>query len=206
MAQTCMRGYKVLVLAILSIVLFVTSAGAVDNEPTSRATAAERRLAPTDGATESEAASDEEPFKRHKLNLAYGYTHIPEGAEEEGGEKSVWVPGLGLDYFYRLNEKWEIGAAVDIEFGKYLIIDKDLSRHNAYILIALAGYEVVPFWAVFGGVGIEIEEHKNLAVFRLGTGYEFMFQNDWLIAPGLLVDYKVDFTSYSFYVAAGKVF
>lgn len=30
--------------------------------------------------------------------------------------------------------------AADIEFGEYLIINKDLNRHNAFILIALAGY------------------------------------------------------------------
>ena len=61
------------------------------------------------------------------------------------------------------------------------------------LLIALAGYEAVPFWAIFGGVGIEIEEHENLAVFRLGTEYEFFFKSDWLIAPGVMFDYKVDF-------------
>jgi len=40
----------------------------------------------------------------------------------------------------------------------------------------------------------------------VGTEYEFMFQRDWLIAPGLLVDFKWEFTSWSVYVAGGKVF
>jgi hypothetical protein len=181
-------------------------ASAADDEVKLRVAAVQSPQETEDSVAEPKASSEEERFKRHKLTLAFGYTYIAEGAEEEGGEKGVWVPGLGLDYFYRLNEKWEVGAAADIEFGEYLIIDKDLNRHNAYILIALAGYEFVPFWAVFGGVGIEIEEHKNLAVFRLGTEYEFMFKRDWLIAPGVLVDYKVDFTSWSIYVAGGKVF
>jgi hypothetical protein len=158
------------------------------------------------GLTEHEKSHEEELHKRHKLTLAFGYTHIPEGVEGEGGEKGVWVPGLGLDYFYRLNEKWEVGLAADIEFGEYLIIDKDLNRHNAFILIALAGYEVIPRWAVFGGIGIELEKHKHMGVLRAGTEYEFELKNDWLIAPGILFDFKEDFYSWSIYAAVGKRF
>jgi len=167
---------------------------------------AQRLEEPADSLTERETSSAEELAKRHKLALAVGYTHIPEGVDEAQGDKGVWVPALGLDYYYRLNEKWKIGLAADIEFGEYLIVDRDLNRHNAFILVALAGYELVPFWAVFAGGGIELEDHKNLGVLRLGTEYEFMFQRDWLIAPGLLADFKWEFTSWSVYVAGGRVF
>ena len=161
---------------------------------------------PADGLAERDKSFEEELAKRHKLALAVGYTHIPEGVDEVEGDKGVWVPALGLDYYYRLNEKWKIGLAADIEFGEYLIVDRDLNRHNAFILVALAGYELMPFWAVFAGGGIELEDHKNLGVLRVGTEYEFMFQRDWLIAPGLLVDFKWEFTSWSVYVAGGRVF
>ena len=199
-------GYTAFVLAITIIFVVGPSALVADNEATFQAVVAQPLEEPVDSLTERETSSAEELAKRHKLALAVGYTHIPEGVDEVEGDKGVWVPALGLDYYYRLNEKWKIGLAADIEFGEYLIVDKDLNRHNAFILVALAGYELVPFWAVFAGGGIELEDHKNLGVLRLGTEYEFMFQRDWLIAPGLLADFKWEFTSWSVYVAGGRVF
>jgi len=40
----------------------------------------------------------------------------------------------------------------------------------------------------------------------VGTEYEFLLKNDWLIAPGLLFDFKEEFNSWSIYVAGGKRF
>jgi len=206
MAQIYNRGYAAFVPAIVIIVVTASLALAADDEAKPSAAVAQRLGEPTDSLTERETSSAEELAKRHKLALAVGYTHIPEGVDEVEGDKGVWVPALGLDYYYRLNEKWKLGLVADIEFGEYLIVDKDLNRHNAFILVALAGYELMPFWAVFAGGGIELEDHKNLGVLRVGTEYEFMFQRDWLIAPGVLVDFKWEFTSWSVYVAGGRVF
>jgi hypothetical protein len=206
MAKTYNRGYTRFILLISIFVLVCPSALAADNDAESQVVVAQHTEKSADSPVQHEALAEEELLKQHKLTLAFGYTHIPEGADDVESDKGVWVPGLGLDYFYRLNEKWEIGIAADIEFGEYLIIDKDLNRKNAFILVALAGYELVPAWAVFAGGGIEIEEHKNLAVLRVGTEYEFQFENDWLIAPGLLFDLKEEFNSFSIYVAGGKIF
>ena len=206
MAQTYNHKYAAFILVIMTIVVIGPSALAADNEANSQVVVAQHTGEPADSLTEHETPVEEEVLKRHKLTLAFSYTHIPEGADEEEGDKGVLVSGLGLDYFYRLSERWEIGLAADIEFGEYLIIDKDLNRKNAFILVALAGYELVPSWAVFAGSGIEFEEHKNLAVLRVGTEYEFLLKNDWLIAPGLLFDFKEEFNSWSIYVAGGKRF
>ena len=206
MAQIYNRGYVAFVPVIVIIVVTASLALAADDEAKPSAVVAQRLGEPTDSLTERETSFENELAKRHKLALAVGYTHIPEGVDEVEGDKGVWVPALGLDYYYRLNEKWKLGLVADIEFGEYLIVDKDLNRHNAFILVALAGYELMPFWAVFAGGGIELEDHKNLGVLRVGTEYEFMFQRDWLIAPGLLVDFKSEFTSWSVYVAGGRVF
>jgi len=206
MTEIYNREYAAFVLAIMMIVGVGSSALAAENEAKSQVAVAQHTGEPADSLTERETSSGEELVKKHKLTLAFGYTHIAEGADDEHSDKGVWVPGLGLDYFYRLKEKWEIGLAADVEFGEYQIIDEDLNRHNAYILIALVGYELAPSWAISGGVGVEIEPHKNLPVLRVATEYEFLLQNDWLVAPGVLVDYKSDFTSLGVFVRGGKRF
>ena len=65
--------------------------------------AAHAQTAGADSVAVPEVAADDD-FKRHKLTLAPGYTFIADGGESADGDRGVWVFGLGLDYFYRLNE------------------------------------------------------------------------------------------------------
>jgi len=94
----------------------------------------------------------------------------------------------------------------DGEFGEYLIIDKDLNRKNAYILLAAVGYELLPFWEVIAGVGMEFEESEDLPVFRLGTAYEFELGTGWLLAPGLFADVTEEHTSWGLSLGVGTRF
>ena len=152
---------------------------------------------------EGEAA---ERFARNKINVSVGYTHIPEGAEDVDDEKGIWVFTLGVDYLYRLNEKWLVSGVVDVEFGDYLVIDKDLGRENATVVAALGVYEVMENWGVFAGGGVEFEQHKNLALIRIGTEYVIPLGGGWTIVPNILADIKQEFSSYALAVAVGKWF
>lgn len=157
-------------------------------------------------AQEHEGEAHEE-FKRSKLTATFGYTHIPEGTgHDESDEEGYFLPTAGLDYFYRLSEKWSLGAMFDIEFGEYLIIDKDLSRSNAMIFVAVLGYELMPSWGLIAGGGIEIEESENLSVVRVGTEYQLRPGGNWVVAPGLIFDIKQEYTSWSLVLGAGMEF
>ena len=146
------------------------------------------------------------PSVWHKINVSGGYTHIPEGADHVDGEKGVWVFTLGVDYLYRLNEKWLVSGVVDVEFGDYLVIDQDLGRENATVVAALGVYEVMENWGVFAGGGVEFEQHRNLALIRIGTEYAFPLGGGWTIVPNVLVDIKQEFNSYALAVAVGRWF
>jgi len=154
-------------------------------------------------AAEEAGQPESEEFQRHRLGLFPGYTYIHEAAEDAGQEEGVWVFTLGLDYVYRFREKWSAGLSVDVEFGEYLVIEEELNRENAVVLCGLVIYEVLPRWAVFGGGGVEFEQHKNLAVLRLGTEYEFSLGGGWSAIPVFYTDIKQEFNSYA--VALGFV-
>jgi hypothetical protein len=154
----------------------------------------------------AEEEGEAERFAKHKIGVSVGYTHIPEGADDVDDDKGVWVLTLGLDYQYRLNEKWSVGGVFDIEFGEYLIIDKHLGRENATVVAALGTYEVMPNWGVYAGGGVEFEKHRNLGVIRIGTEYAFPLGGGWIIAPSVLADIKEEFNSLALAVAVGRWF
>lgn len=157
-------------------------------------------------ASGQESEGDEEPIGKHKINFAFGYTFIPDGADDVEDDKGTWVPSAGVDYLYRIKHPWAVGVVVDQEFGEYLIIDQDLNRENATIVLGLVGLEMVSNWMMFGGVGVEFEKHKNLLVFRIGVEYEFFFGDGWAFSPNVFVDIKEEYASFAIEVAFGKWF
>jgi hypothetical protein len=157
---------------------------------------------------ETHQSENHNEFKRHRLAVEFGYTHIPDGYEEEEGDQSVWVPSFGIEYLYRFSHKWGAALTVNMETGNYLIEfqKEDLERENVLIIAAVAVYEVVPRWAVFAGPGIEIEKHHHFGLIRLGTDYEIPLKNNWDITPTFTLDHKIDYYSYEFVIAIGKKF
>ncbi len=151
---------------------------------------------------------NEESETPHSLAFIFGYTHIPEATKDGKTEESVFVPTLGLDYFYEFDKKWFVGAAFDIELGKYEVDfeDAEITREIAAVLAVLIGYEVLPGWAILVGPGIEFEKNKNIFVVRFSTEYTFELGNDWGLFPGFTYDFKKEFGSYEFGVGLKKRF
>jgi hypothetical protein len=151
-------------------------------------------------------------FHRHKVGITFGFTYVSKAVESDEGETAeeatgVWAPTIGVDYKYRLDHKWALVGAAEIELIDYEIHGEDLSREKALIVAGLVSYEVMPSWGVFAGGGIEIEEHHSLAVVRAGTEYEFEIgEQGWVIAPVFFYDFKEEYDAFSLSVALGKWF
>ena len=147
-----------------------------------------------------------EEFKPHKIALTFGLTHIPEAFEHGHLEKEVYVPTIGLDYFYQLNEKWNLGMALDLELGVYVVdINSDhLSRENAFLAVALAGYEILPRWGIGLGPGIEFEKNKTLFILRAVTEYAFDLGNDWGLFPAFTYDFKEKYSTWALSLGISK--
>ena len=144
----------------------------------------------------------------YKIALTFGYSHIPAGFEEGQEEVAVFVPSVGVDFFYSLGHKFDLGMVVDWELAEYLVEfnRESLTRERALILALVGAYEVIPHWKILAGGGIEWEKHRNLAVVRVGTEYEIELNKGWDLGPSLFFDIKEAFSVWGFHVALGKRF
>ena len=158
--------------------------------------------------SENHQSDSHDDFKRHRLVLEFGYTHIPDGYEEVQGDQAIWIPTFGLAYGYHFNHKWGVALTANMETGNYLIEfnREDLERENVFIITAVATYEILPNWGVFLGPGIELERHHNFAVLRFGTEYVIPMKKNWAVAPVLTFDHKDHYTSWEIALAIGKKF
>ncbi|MCT4622195.1 MAG: hypothetical protein N4A46_01135 [Schleiferiaceae bacterium] len=153
-------------------------------------------------------AQEEDPMKyRHFASVTFAYGIVPQGSDEDNIEKGHLVPALGADYLFRLAPKWEVGLMVDFELATYVIPRKEnLKRERALLIVPVGVYNILPGWSAFGGAGIELEKHKNLPVFRLGTEYSFPIKNRWVIPVGIFMDVKEGYENFSFSVGIGRSF
>jgi hypothetical protein len=55
----------------------------------------------------------------------------------------------------------------------------------------------VPQGYIFAGREMKFEGYKNLAVFRLGTGYRLHLSNGWDITPVFAFDHKIEISSFA---------
>ena len=161
-----------------------------------------------DSSSEDKENNDEEKEveKRHLITFAFGLTYIPK-AEREENNPGIFVPSVGLDYFYRITHKWEIGTMFDFEIDKYFVPEiqgTGIDREYVFIATIVGAYSILPGWSVFGGRGIETDKHHTLGVIRLGSEYQFKLgKKGWVLGPGFFVDIKEGYSAWSLGIAIG---
>ncbi len=158
-------------------------------------------------STLAQEAGEEEETK-HKLVLIFGLTYIPETIEDGEVLNSEELPTIGVDYYYKFNSKWQIGAVVDIELGKYAVDfgGENIARENAIVTGVVAGYTILKGWSVFAGPGVEFERNKNLFIVRTSTEYEFELGKNWGLAPAFSYDFKKEYSTYALGIGLSKSF
>lgn len=149
---------------------------------------------------------------KNRIGFVVEGTFVPEGSSTEHSEESsddskgTVVPTIGLEYTRTLSNHWDVGFSAEVELESYIIVDEQLNRENPLILVVFATYRLVDTWSIFGGAGTELEKHKNLGVFRLGTAYEFLLDNGWDFTPTFTFDHKIDLNSIALGISIGKRF
>ncbi|KXX70199.1 hypothetical protein [Flammeovirga sp. SJP92] len=159
---------------------------------------------------------EEENFKRHKLAIYMGYTYIPQAIPTHEG---LLVPTFGLDYTFRISEKWAVGLINDIEIAQYMVEVKNgsghedhghleaLEREYAYVGSLVVFYSPWEGWNIGAGPGIEIERNKNLFVGKFIFEKEFKLHDGWELSPNFQYDIKEKlYDTWTFGVSIGKRF
>jgi len=146
----------------------------------------------------NETDEDIENESRNIVAFSVGYTYVPKGTPLEASErKGFFVPSVGLDYYRKIGEKFELGVMMDWELDHYIIFDRELERERAVMLIVSGSYSLLPKLNAIVGGGIELERHENLAVFRLGLEKTFRLSDRLYLGIPFLFDIKKGFDTWS---------
>jgi hypothetical protein len=140
-------------------------------------------------STEHEAAEHtEHEFHRHHVSVFVGVTDgevesAVVGAESEGGAvEDEQAFTLGLDYEYRLNRRWGVGALIDYA-------GKDFRSWVAGIPLVLHPRDG---WKLLVAPGIEDRETEDSEfLVRAGVLYDFEVGR-FTVTPALQVDFVDD--------------
>ncbi|MBR8537870.1 hypothetical protein KDU71_20025 [Carboxylicivirga sediminis] len=165
---------------------------------------------------ETHSSHETSSHGKHKLSLYTGFTHIPSAFyEHETHEESTgkWVPTIGVDYYYSLNNKWALGLIGDVELDQYYITTSnhdELERNNVVVVSAVGKYKPTHRIGILAGPGVEWEfkNHDTETFFVLKTGieYEVEIENGWELTPMFTYDFKEEYSAYSFGITIGKRF
>ncbi len=152
---------------------------------------------------------EQQEFKKARVAFSIGQGYIPQA--DNNSSNFLILPTIGLDFQYRMNEKWGVSLKSDIEIANYLVEDNDenkLERENPLIVSIPVTYS--PWengFSFFMGPGIEIEENENFFILRLGVGKEFELGNEWDFSPEFIYDLKNgSINSFTIAFGVGKKF
>lgn len=150
-------------------------------------------------------AGQEQKESKHLLGAAFGFTFVPTGdALGDTDERGIFTKTLGLDYFYNFHPRWGAGFLGAYEMDHYVVNDEEIERQNAIILTLVGMYSATKYLDLFLGGGVEVEQHDNLAVLRLGLQYAIDVGQHWALVPKLHFDFKENYNTWSFAVAFAR--
>ena len=148
------------------------------------------------------AAQQEESHRKHMLGPSVGFTFIPLGNDVGYTDaRGLFAPTVGVDYFYHIHPKWGMGFIGAVELDKYTVTDEEVERENAMILTLVGMYRATEYLDLFMGGGIEMEQHDNFGVFRIGVQYAIEVRENWALIPKLYLDVKGGYNTWSFAVS-----
>ena len=135
---------------------------------------------------------------KHLLGLGFGFSFIPTGnALGDNDARGLFAPTVGLDYFYRINRRWGAGFLGALELDHYVVTDDQVERENALNMTLVGMFSASKHLDFFLGGGVEVEQHDNLGVFRLGTQYSIDVGKHWALVPKLHFDIKGNYNTWN---------
>jgi hypothetical protein len=143
-----------------------------------------------------------------RVGLVIGHTLIP--TVVDGERENLLIPSWGMDLEYWLNQRWGVGLHNDIEVETFEVLsDDDEYIERIYPLVFTLDVLWRPWkgLVLLAGPGIELEQNRNLQVFRFGAEYEVELFQGWDLSPNFFYDARSDaFGTWSVGLGVGKRF
>lgn len=156
---------------------------------------------------DTQALTSWEHDHKHLLGAGAGFTLVPLGDElGESDARGLYAPNVGLEYFYRIKRRCGAGFIGVIELDHYVVTDDQVERENALNLTLVGMYTPARYLDVFLGGGMEIEQHDNLALLRLGTQYSILVGQHWALIPRLYFDFKGNYNTWTLSLSFARRF
>ncbi len=136
----------------------------------------------------------QEEFKHHKIMVVLGHAMTPEGINVDGKKTMLFLPSWGLDYDYRITEKWSVGLHSDFIIENFAFEDPNeiiKERSTPLAVVLSAGYKVGEHFTLIAGGGSEIAKEENLTLVRFGLDYGWEI-GEWEVAANYMFDFKID--------------
>ena len=144
---------------------------------------------------------------KHLPGISAGFTFVPLGDElGDTDARGLFAPNIGLDYIYRISRRFGAGFLGVIELDHYVVTDDQVERENALNLTLVGLYSATRYLDLFMGGGVEIEQHDNLALLRLGTQYAIHVGQHWALVPKLYFDFKGNYNTWTLAVSLSRRF
>ena len=141
--------------------------------------------------TASIAAAEESHHEVGNRNL---FALFVGGRYDEHESKTVGA--IGLNYEYRINELFGVGAFAEYAGG-------DVEALSFGVPLFIHPYDEFRFALA---PGLEHEDSKTHFLFRAGASYEFEIAEDWILAPELNFDFVDSHTNIIYGLNLGRSF
>ena len=109
-------------------------------------------------------------LKRHRIGVLGGVTWVPNGSQVEAS--TIFAPTIGLDYDYKLSERFGVGLYNDFQLSSYVVETHegtDVERENAFITAVVGVLEATHWLEFYAGPGIELEKNANYWLVKFGV-------------------------------------
>ena len=124
-------------------------------------------------------AQETHHMHKHHVDIFLGATLETDTANKGDGKENK-SSAFGLEYQYRINSQWGIGAAIEA-------IGDDTIREEVYVIPIT--YHINHSWAIFAGPGYEQAAHHGDYLLRAGVAYEYSLGNNFDIEPKFMADW-----------------
>jgi len=143
-----------------------------------------------------------------RIGLVIGHTLIP--TTINGEREGLLIPSWGLDVEYWFTHQWGLGLHNDIEVETFEVLSENgefVERVYPVVLTLDVLWRPWKGLVFLAGPGIEIEQSRNLQVFRLGVEYEIDIFPGWDLSPNFFYDARSNaFDTWSLGLGVGKRF
>ena len=122
-----------------------------------------------------------EQEEKHSLGIVISHSYISQGIID-GKREWLAAPSFGLNYNYKLNDKWSIGFHNDIIIESFIVENAEVSeefleREFPVSNLIVGTYKVTEAFGIALGTGVEWENNASFALIRIGADYAVGLRN-----------------------------